>query len=39
MEARVVNLKGFGRKRTWPNRGTIAAFTWKERKTTKENVD
>jgi hypothetical protein len=37
----IMNLKGFGRKRLWPDWSTITAFAWKDRKTTKilsENI-
>jgi hypothetical protein len=27
-----MNLKGFGRNRSWSNRGTIAALAWRDRR-------
>lgn len=27
----IMNWKGLGRKRSWPNGGTLPAFAWKDR--------
>jgi hypothetical protein len=29
-----MNLKGFGRKRSWPDRSNILAFSWRTEETT-----
>jgi hypothetical protein len=34
----LINWKGFGSKRPWPNRDTIPACSWRLRKTTKISV-
>jgi hypothetical protein len=31
LDDRFMNWKGFGRKRSWPNRDTIPAFAWNNR--------
>jgi hypothetical protein len=29
MEEKLMNWKGFGRKLSWPKRGTAMAFSWR----------